>query len=381
MNKLPIRILYIHGGIMNLGGTESYMMNYYRNINRSKIQIDFVVHGFEKGVYDDEIINLGGKIYNIPVKSKDYFGNIKALKEIFANNKYKIVHSHMDAMGIIPLKLAKKYNIPVRISHSHNTQHLTNNKIKFILNEYARKNLYKYSTHMFACSEKAGRWMFGDKLFDKGMVKIIYNAIDIDKFKFDKLKRDKIRKELNIEHNFVIGHIGRFDYQKNHLFLLRLFKKVIEKIENAKLILVGDGVLKNIVEKEIIDLGIEKKVVLLGARYDVNILYNIFDMFILPSFFEGLGIVGIEAQINGLDCLFSTNVPDEIDISNNSYFEDLDSDFLKWRDTIINIYKNYNIETRGNLDYTNKSYENYNINISAKKLEEYYITLYNSVDI
>ena len=381
MNKLPIRILYIHGGIMNLGGTESYMMNYYRNIDRNKIQIDFVVHGFEKGVYDDEIINLGGNIYNIPVKNKDYFGNIKALKEIFASNKYKIVHSHMDAMGIIPLKLAKKYNIPIRISHSHNTQHLTNNKIKFMLNEYARKNLYKYSTHMLACSEKAGRWMFGDKLFDNGMVKIIYNAIDIDKFKFDKLKRDKIRKELSIGNDFIIGHVGRFDHQKNHLFLLRLFKKVLDKIENAKLILVGDGALKNIIEKEIIDLGIEKQVILLGARYDVNILYNIFDMFILPSFFEGLGIVGIEAQINGLDCLFSTNVPDEIDISNNSYFEDLDSDFLKWRDTIINIYKNYNIETRGNLDYTNKSYENYNINISAKKLEEYYITLYNSVDI
>lgn len=377
----PIRILYINGGIMDLGGISSYMMNYYRNIDRDKVQIDFVVHGFEKGVYDDEIINMGGNIYNIPIKSKDYFGNIKALKEIFANNRYKIVHSHMDAMGIIPLKLAKKYNIPVRISHSHNTQHLTNNKIKFILNEYARKNLYKYSTHMFACSEKAGRWMFGDKLFDRGMVRIIYNAIDIDKFKFDKLKRDKIRKELSIGNDFIIGHVGRFDHQKNHLFLLRLFKKVLDKIENAKLILVGDGALKNIIEKEIIDLGIEKQVILLGARPDVNTLYNVFDMFMLPSLFEGLPVVGIEAQINGLDCLFSTNVPDEIDISNNSYFEDLDSDFLKWSNIIINIYKNYNIETRGNLDYTKKSYENYNINISAKKLEEYYITLYNSIGI
>lgn len=368
----PIRILYVNGGIMNRGGIESYMMNYYRNIDRSKIQIDFVVHGFDKGVYDDEIKSMGGVIYNVPIKSKDYLGNKRELKKIFLSGKYKIVHSHMDAMNMVVLKLAKQCNIPIRIAHSHNTQHLTNNRIKFLINEYARKNINKYATHFFACSDDAGKWLYGEKLFLNGQVKIIKNAIDLNQFRFDLNKRNKFRKELKLRDEFVIGHVGRFDYQKNHLFLLELFKKVLEYIPNSKLVLVGDGYLKNKLLSKINELNLDDKVIMLGSRANVNEMFNIFDMFILPSIFEGLGIVGIEAQANGLNCVMSDVIPSEVKIIDKVKFISLNEEYLLWVKEIINI-KNSDKNRGFYKDLFN--YSGYNIKLEVKKLENLYLKL------
>lgn len=240
----PIRILYVIGGIMGRGGIESYTMNYYRNIDKTKVQIDFVVHGYGKGVYDDEIIANGGKIYHVPVKTKDYFGNIKGLKKIFLSGDYKIVHSEMDAMNYVVLKLAKECGVPIRISHSHSTQHLTQNKLKFIINEYARKRINKYANYLFACSELAGRWLYGDKKVENGEVKIINNAINLDKFEYSIKKREEIRRELGIENEFIIGHVGRLHFEKNQDFLLQVFQKVNELEKNTKLIIVGDRTIR-----------------------------------------------------------------------------------------------------------------------------------------
>lgn len=369
----PIRVLYVNGGIMQRAGTESYMMNYYRNIDRTKIQIDFIVHGNEKGVYDDEIKELGGEIYNVPVKSKDYIGNIKAIESILKTGKYKIIHSHMDAMSMVVLKIAKKCGIPIRIAHSHNTQHHTKNKIKFILNEYARKNICKYATHLFACSEDAARWLFGDEAINEGNVKIINNAINIEKFKFNKKKRDILRENMCITDNFVIGHIGRFDYQKNHIFLLDIFKETLNYIPNAKLVLVGDGHLRKEIEKKIKDIGIEDDVILTGNVENVYELINTFDLFILPSLFEGLGIVLIEAQANGLPCIASNNVPKDVNLSNLVSFVDLNDTLRTWVDKIIELKKeNLNRENA----YTVLESCGYNISIEAKRLEKIYLSLY-----
>ena len=324
----PIRILYINGGPLNRGGIESYMMNYYRNFNRDKIQIDFVSIGMHKAAYDDEIEALGGKVYYIPKKSKNYIGYIKAIRSIFKTGKYKIVHTHMDAMGMTVLKEAKRCNIPVRIAHSHNTKHLTNNFIKLKINEYARKNINKYATHKFACSESAGRWLFGDYEFDCGKVEIIKNAINIDKFKFNYKKRLEIRNNLNISNrDIVIGHIGRFDEQKNHMFLLDVINKISEKDQNIKLILIGDGHLKKSIQEKIINLKMEEKVIMMGLVDNPSEYYSAFDIFVLPSLFEGLPVVGIEAQANGLVCLFSDKITKELQINNNISFLDIsDSD-------------------------------------------------------
>lgn len=366
----PIRILYVNGGPLNRGGIESYMMNYYRHIERDKIQIDFISLGLKKSAYDDEIELLGGHIYYLPQKSKNYFGYISGLRRILQSGKYNIVHTHMDAMGITVLKEAKKINIPIRIAHSHNTKHLTNNYIKFLMNEYARINIKKYTTHMFACSELSGRWLFGNKAYDNKKVNIIKNAIDINKFKFDEEKRLKLRKSLNLSSkDIILGHIGRFDYQKNHVFLLNIFSRMIQKNKMIKLILIGDGHLREEIEEKIIELQLQDNVIMLGLIQDTSDYYNIFDVFILPSLFEGLPVVGIEAQANGLPCLFSDSITRELDINENVEFISLDYPDI-WIEKIFEKINNKRIIGQEKLiDY------GYDINSEAKKLQRKYLLL------
>lgn len=311
----PLRVLYVNGGLMHRGGIESYMMNYYRNIDRNKVQFDFIVHGYEKGEYDDEITAMGGKIFHVPIKSKHPLIYKKELRKIFKNNDYKIIHSHLDAMSAWVLKEAKKCGIPVRIAHSHNTQHLTTNKIKFAVNEYARKNINKFANYRCACSHDAAKWLF---LTDD--VIYVKNAIDIDKFKFDENVRNSVRAELGIGDELVIGHVGRFDYQKNHEFLIEVLSKVVKTKKDTKLLLVGDGILRSDIEKQIADLGLRDNVIMLGIRDDACRIFNAFDIFAFPSRFEGLGIVLIEAQANGLKCIASDVVPREANAGGNVYY-------------------------------------------------------------
>lgn len=334
----PVRILYVNGGIMSRGGIESFMMNYYRRFDKEKIQVDFIVHGFEKGIYDDEIINMGGEIINVPVKSKDYFGNINKLNEIFSSKKYKIIHSHMDAMSMVVLRQAKKCGIPFRIAHSHNTQHLTNNRIKYLLNEYARKNITRYATHYIACSEPAARWLFGNKNVENNSVSYVKNAIELDKFRFNLKERNEIRYKYNLGNSFVVGHVGRFDHQKNHMFLLEMFKKLLNDTPNSTLLLVGDGYLRNEIERKIEELNIKDNVILAGSRDDVNYIMNAFDVFCLPSKFEGLGIVLIEAQANGLGCVASNEVPLESRINSKIQYISLNASQREWVDSLL-LYK------------------------------------------
>lgn len=368
----PIRVLYVNGGIMDRGGISAYMMNYYRHIDRSKVQIDFVVHGFEKGVFDDEIQELGGVIYNVPVKSKDYFGNVKALREIFRSEKYKIVHSHMDAMGAVVLKEAKKCGIQVRIAHSHNTEHLTNNKLKYIFNEIARKNITKYSTQLCACSEAAGRWLFGDANTDGGRVTYIKNAIELDKYKFDGQVRAAVRKEYGLDDSFIVGHIGRFDHQKNHSFLLEKFRDVLKERPDSILFLVGDGHLRGTIEAKIKDLGIIDNVIMAGVKEDIYRIINGFDVFCLPSLFEGLGIVLIEAQANGLKCIVSQNIPSEANVSGETIFLALDANPKIWVDSIIASKKE---DVDREIDSERYIDAGYAIPFEAEKLQNIYLRL------
>lgn len=367
----PERILYVCGGIMNRGGIESYMMNYYRHINREEIQIDFIVHGNQKGVYDDEIIKLGGYIYRVPVKSKDYFGNVRELKKIFNSGKYKILHTHMDAMNMVVLKIAKQCGIPFRISHSHNTQHLTSNPIKFILNEYARKNVKKYATHLFACSELAAEWLYGKQSIKNGNVTIINNAIDFSKYLFSERKRVEMRNNMRISENeIVIGHIGRFDYQKNHIFLLKIFKKYLETNPDSRLILIGEGHLKPKIIELIDEMQISENVLVVGSTDKVEDYLNMFDIFVFPSLFEGLGIVLIEAQVSGLQCITSDQVPKEANITGNVSYLSLDESEKTWSNQIENIIKNYG--NNRNIDLLSPNLISYDIESEAKNLQVIY---------
>jgi len=313
------RILYVVGGRFSRGGIESFIMNYYRHMNRSKIQIDFIVHGYGKGAYDDEIESLGGRIYHVPIKTKNPIKNVRMLYGICKSGRYQIIHAHMDAMSYVPLKIAKKCGIAVRIAHSHNTEHLTNNRIKIILNEYARKKLPLVVTHYYACSKMAGIWLFGEKNVDK--IQIVSNAIDIDRFRYDKHMRKTVRDRMGIDDSdIIIGHVGRYEYQKNHEYLIEVFNRLHKVSDRYKLMLIGDGSLKEAVKEKVRNDSLSDFVIFVDACGNVNEYYNAFDLFCMPSYFEGLSVVMIEAQCNGLQCITSDTTSVESNVTGNVQF-------------------------------------------------------------
>lgn len=366
----PIRLLYVNGGLMNRGGIESYMMNYYRNFDHEKIQIDFIVHNAGGcGYYDDEIKKLGGNIYVVPQKSKHPLTYPSNLKKIFKNNNYKIIHTHMDAMSTWVLKIAKECEIPVRIAHSHNTQHLTTNPIKLFFLEQARKKINLYATHRMACSEAAGNWLFGNAPYQ-----IIKNAIDLDNFIFSPASRENVRKEWGIKENeFLIGHVGRFDTQKNHVFLIDCFYKIHQKLPNTKLMLIGEGILMPNIKDKVEKLGLKDCIVFTGSRNDANRFYNAFDLFVLPSLFEGLGIVAIEAEINGCTTFLSDNTPQDARIAHNVSFLPLDIDV--WTEKVIKYILKKNTRQGALFDIYNSGYD---IKTEAQKLQNIYLDLWKS---
>ena len=307
----PLRILLLFT-VMNRGGAESMVMNYYRNIDRTKIQFDFMVHRIEKGAFDDEIESLGGHIYRMcPVYPQNFFKYKRLLREFFNKHTgYKIIHSHMSELGYFAFKEAEKRNIPVRICHAHNTPVFSlmgwKERIKGIARWFFKKNIKQFSTHLFTCSIDSGKWLYGKENIDRLIV--MKNAVYANSMKFNVVVRALLRKELNIENNFVIGNIGRFNEQKNHSFLIDVFYEIQKRKENSILLLVGEGKLKPDIEKKVKQSGLEKKVFFLGVREDVNELIQIMDAFVLPSLFEGLAMVLIEAQASGLKCFTSKDL-------------------------------------------------------------------------
>lgn len=329
----PIRVAHIVGKMVG-GGVEAFIMNYYRNIDRTKVQFDFIIDSDSKVVPREEIEKLGGRIIEIPPYQK-IFSYIKELKKVLKENKYRIVHSHLNALSVFPLFTAYLAKVPVRIAHSHSTtnkKEWKKNIVKSILKPFSKV----FATDYFACSEHAARWLFGSKTFEQGKVKIIHNAIDVDKFKYNEETRNKVRKELQIENKFVLGHVGRFVKQKNHDFLIDVFNEVYKENNNSVLLLVGDGPLEEQIKQKVKKLNLEDAVYFLGIREDVNELMQAMDVFVFPSLYEGLGIVLIEAQASGLKCISSTEVPTEVKETDLIKFIDLGAENItNWRDYIL----------------------------------------------
>lgn len=361
----PIRILHIVQK-MEAGGTQAFLMNLYRNIDRNKIQFDFLVEYKEKEFYDDEIISLGGKIYytnfrktlNV-IKFKKTLSNI--LKE---HPEYKIVHIHATAIGKICTDVARKCGVKTIIAHTHNNSAVKDWKYypKILL-----RKLYTHGpTDFFACSEDAGRYTFKNKKFT-----VIYNAIDIDKFLFKQEVRENFRKELNIEDKFVIGNIGRLHEQKNQSFLIDIFYEIQKKKENAILLIVGKGPLENKLKEKVSNLGINNKVYFLGNRKDIERIYQGMDVFVLPSLFEGLGIVAIEAQVSGLPVIASAGVAKEANITNNIQNIDLSKPIDVWVEAICKT----KVKNRKNIENIARK-SRFNIENNAKFLQEFYLKKY-----
>ena len=330
----PIRILQVVT-IMNRGGLETMLMNYYRQMDRTKIQFDFMVHRNEEGHYDEEILKLGGNIYRMPqIRPGNYKRYFRLLDEFFSSHsEYKVVHSHINENSSFVLRAANKANVPCRIAHSHLSDLAIDIKLPFRI--YARNVMKNHPTDYFSCSQKAGDWLFGKKISDSTRHLVLNNAVNVNEFKFNQSARNQIRKELKIEDKLVIGHIGRFNKQKNHNFLLDIFKTVHEQQTNAVLVLVGEGHLRQSIEKKASELGISDQVLFLGVREDISTIMHGFDLFLFPSLFEGLPVVLVEAQAAGLKCIVSDSITSESDITERIEFVSLNKSPKFWAQVIL----------------------------------------------
>jgi len=310
MEKEPIRIAQVVGQVVT-GGVDAVVMSYYRHIDKTMFQFDFFMDGFEETPIDKEILSLGGRIFKLPPYEKSMRKNLIDFRKIIKENNYKIIHCHMNTLSVFWLREAKKAKIPVRIAHSHSTAgkgEFKRNLMKYALRPFSKR----YANNFCACSEYAGRWLFGNRFYETGKVKLIRNAIDVEAFRYNEAVREKMRMELGISDKFVVGHVGRFMYQKNHEFLIEIFAEICKQKPDSVLLLVGDGPRREKIEKLVADKGLSEEVIFTGNRNDVPKLMQAMDCFVLPSRYEGLGMVVIEAQTAGLPCYISDMVPDEV---------------------------------------------------------------------
>lgn len=365
-----IRVLHSVSN-MDRAGIETMIMNYYRHIDRNKVQFDFLCNKIKIGAYDEEIKSLGGRIYRTPgLNPIKWFKYERMVRKLLDENpEIKVVHSHNGAFSLQAQLAAKKSNIKNRIVHVHGTKIDFN--LKLPLKLFYKNFLKLTSNNYWGCGKDAVKYYFGDKVIKENNFRIIKNAIEVDKFLYNEEKRNQLRKQYGIEDKFVVGNVARFMKQKNHTFIIDLFKIILDKNQNAILMLFGDGELQEDMKNKVKELGIENAVMFMGNVNNVNEMYQLMDVFLLPSLFEGLPVVGIEAQASGLKCFMSDTITDEVAVTDNIKFLNLKNDSLdKWADEILS---NINYERR------NMSKEiidaGYSIEVEAKKLQDIYLKM------
>lgn len=369
----PIRIVQVVGPVL-LGGVDTVVMNYYRNIDRSQIQFDFIMDGYEDTPIDHEIQALGGTVFKVEPYAKNMWKSMHQYYEIFHKSQYRIVHSHMNSLSVFPLFEAWRAGIPIRIAHSHSTAAKGEGKknvMKYTLRPFAKR----FPTHYCACSELAGKWLFGEKFYNKGKVNLIKNAIDLQRFSYNEGTRNRIRSELGVGNRFAIGHVGRFVYQKNHDFLINIFYEVHKKNSDSVLILAGDGPLMPTISQKVKELRLSESVRFLGLRRDVSELLQAMDVFVLPSRYEGLGMVAVESQIAGLPTICSAAVPPEAIISDRMTYLSLNESPSVWAETVLS----QGNAVRG-IPILTDTAKDYNIKEAAERLCDYYLSLHNTIN-
>lgn len=360
-----IRVLQVLGGL-NFGGAETMVMNLYRAMDRSKIQFDFIIHLPEKQAYEDEVLSMGGKIFRFPkFKGKNYFSQKRLWDNFFGvHPEYKILHSHVRSYASLYLPIAKKYGVKT-IVHSHSTS----NGRGFVSNI---KSIMQYplryqADYCFGCSEEAGKWLFGEKVYTGSKYYMFKNAIDIKKYQMSTEIREKYRKELKVDANCkVFIHVGRLHEAKNHLFLLEVFEKYHRFHINSILVIVGNGELENSIQEKVNSLGIQEKVKMLGARNDVPDLLKAADCFLFPSKWEGLPVTVVEAQAAGLPCLVSDTITRDVNVTGTVCNLPIDRGIDPWINKMIKM----SFERKNVIDEIIRA--GFDIRSSARDLSEFY---------
>ena len=326
------------------GGIQSLVIDWVSRFDKNKIHVDFLLLDDGKEYELEQTLKeLGCTVYKLKgiwVKTPIDFIKYKyAVKNFFKeHHDYKVVHMHSSSKNYMILKYAKEYGIPIRIAHSHNIDFQTKNPLKKLIGNLFKKPLIKYATDYFACSKIAGEWLFGKDIVESDKFRVIHNAIDYDKFKYNESSRKETRKEFFVKNNEILfGNVGRFSNQKNHIFLLRIFNEIFKINSDVKLILVGQGENESLIKNEIDNLGLKNNVIIAGFRNDVNKIMQGIDVLLMPSLHEGLPVVGIEAQAAGIPCFMSKDViTNEVKISESVHFISLSKDESFWAKTILN---------------------------------------------
>lgn len=366
----PIRILQAFVA-NDKGGLTGYICQNYRFINRNKVQFDFLTFEDEKLDFEDEFIDMGARFYHISRPSHP-ISYAKSLKSILNQTEYAAVHFNMSYANFIPIIIARWIGAKKIIMHSHSTaiddRRDSIRFAKIIIHKLGRYLMNYMADEYLACSSLAAKWMYPGSILQSKHYHMARNAIDVSKYNYNPHVRDDIRRKLKInDDTFVIGHVGRFTYQKNHEFLIDVFKQVHDKLNNSLLLLIGEGPEENQMKEKAVSLGLASHVLFLGRRNDVPKLFQAMDCFVLPSRFEGLGIVGIEAQSAGLQCIFSDVVPKEVDIMGDSIFLSLEHSEL-W---ISEILKITSLKKRKNTE-AQVDAAGYNIHSEIKRIEKFY---------
>lgn len=359
--EYPIRVAQMMTD-MNYGGVEMVVMNYYRNIDRTKVQFDFFALEGSAIPQREEIEHLGGRVYVVP-RYTHLSQYEREIQRIFRENEYQIVHSHMNTLGVFSLYGARRAGVPHRILQNHSTAgkgETKKNLMKYLLRPLAPV----FATQLCACSRFAGAWMYGRK----SQFTVLNNAIDLPKFRYDPKKRDALRKELGIHGQKVIGNIGRFCYQKNHNLLIDIFAEVAKQ-EDALLLLIGEGELEQQIRDKVHALGLDESVLFLGRRMDAYRYYQAMDLFLLPSRYEGLPVVGVEAQASGLPCVFSSAVTPEAGLLKTTVF--VDGDVQQYVHAVL---AGMNAERKDTSEEMKQA--GFDISVEAQKLTEFYFNLW-----
>lgn len=339
MKDGKIVVLQALGGL-TCGGAESRVMDITRRLDNTNIEYDFLLHDKGPDFYEEEASSLGARIYRVPAfRIVNYFSYVKALNKLFHEHKeIDIVQGHITSSAAIYLPIAKKHGVKVTIAHGRSAG--VDKGIKGILTRVLRKNLYKKCDLMWACSPEAGESVYGKARQDAGAVRVIPNAIDVDKFAtgYDEERIKALQQEYKLDNKFVVGHVGSFRYAKNHEFLIDIFAKLIEKKSDAVLLLVGDGERKQEMVERCTVLGIKDKVIFAGNHGDVYNFYQLMDIIIFPSRYEGLPGTIVEAQAAGVPSLISTAITGSVGVTDLVRYLELEKTAVEWADEALSLY-------------------------------------------
>lgn len=334
MQTDPVRVLNVLG-TTNLGGAESRVMELYRALDRDKVQFDFLVHTQKEGQYSEEIRRLGGRIYSVPrFRLLNFLSYKKALRKFFLeHHEFAAVQGHMTSTASIYLPIAKQAGIPVTIAHARSAG--VDRGVKGLVTRIIRRPLRYRADYCFTCSGEAAKAVFGRKWVGQGKVRTIPDAIDSKRFVYNPAVRAEVRAELGITDRFVIGHVGRFSFMKNHAYLVDVFAQLCKLRDDAVLILIGRGELEEEIRKKVSGLGLADRVLFLGSRFDVEKYYQAFDYFVFPSIFEGLPGSVTEAQASGLNCLVSDQITREAAITDLVSYRSIREPAINWAEEIM----------------------------------------------